>query len=104
MQADYLRYIIECFHGDNGIFSASELVSMEDDFSYKEKSSRTYRNYKLEEITIDCDIGKLEEESSDRMTLLDYLEHECYHHYEKAKLCFIDTFKQPVKFKDISTQ
>eukprot|EP00356_Strombidium_inclinatum_P015164 CAMPEP_0170482330 /NCGR_PEP_ID=MMETSP0208-20121228/2393_1 /TAXON_ID=197538 /ORGANISM="Strombidium inclinatum, Strain S3" /LENGTH=402 /DNA_ID=CAMNT_0010755157 /DNA_START=112 /DNA_END=1317 /DNA_ORIENTATION=- len=103
MKADYLRFIYECLSGDNGLLNGKE---------EKESFLKYIKKKDAMEITtddgdeVDCEICNAnyypDHETGITMpwdkevfwreekTLLDFIEHDCFHEYEKAKRCFFE--------------
>jgi len=110
MKADYLRFIYECLSGDNGLLYGQEKKEIFLQYIKNKESMEISNeeevdceicndNYHPEEITgIIKDWDKLKFWRKE-MTLLDFIEHDCFHEYEKVKRCFFDKDMQVAKLK-----
>lgn len=111
MKADYLRFIYECVTGDNGLFYG---------YDKKEVFLQYIKDKEKMEITteegddVDCEIcnenyypdedGILKPWDKYKfwkkeMTIVDFIEHDCFHEYEKVKRCFFDKNMTVTKLK-----
>mmetsp|Transcript_8941 Transcript_8941/g.15146 ORF Transcript_8941/g.15146 Transcript_8941/m.15146 type:complete len:252 (+) Transcript_8941:314-1069(+) len=112
IKADYMRYILECLTGDDGLLAQDKAESF--NFIQMQKDKIMAKEMALMEIARQGDKDtQLElsredvlkctfcsDEKSKNVTLLEFFEHEVHHEYEKAKKhIFNDTF-QSQKYKD----
>jgi hypothetical protein len=126
MKADYLRYIYECLSGDNGLLVGTDEI-LGQRVSFTDELSERNKNEISEEEAghVDCDIcnpsydsncqnpnfkpshvyiSDIEEKfiSRSQLSLLEFVQHECNHEYEKAKRCMFDINKKVFDEKNYS--
>lgn len=96
MKADQMRLIFECLSGENGLLY--ELEEKKIYFEYIKNKDK--REISVDDDIIDCELCNPNYDPDDSspwtkdqrdlfymqpMTLLEFMEHEVYHEYEKAK-------------------
>ena len=128
MKADYMRYIYECLSGDNGLLSSTDcalgqkssfllLLRERNDNEIEGSSDTNDENY----AKVDCDVcnPKFDQDQSKRskhqkdsientfmnkeLTLLEFMEHECNHEFEKAKRQIFGIDKKSFNMKSINS-
>ena len=114
MKADYLRYIYECCHGDNGLFYQDPRPTQSNGYKkymddrYGEEITLFNITKDLKENQVKCELcykdfyadqkgmkrreNAIEKDLEERtdITFMQFFEHEVFHEYEKVKQCFFD--------------
>jgi hypothetical protein len=106
MKADYLRFVFECLSGEDGLLNNPAFQVPE---AFGDDTEARLKNEISKEKDIDCEIcnpKKADGSTFDpnafynkKVTLLEYMKHEVFHEYEKAKRQIFEANMNSVQLK-----
>jgi hypothetical protein len=106
-----MKYVVECLHGHNGLLNN---IDISEDHNSLTDKRREFLNLIFEEgQEIICELCEdyleapyksavKKPRKNRKLTLVELMEHECYHEYERVKMCIYDSSRGgPVEYKDV---